>query len=153
VRAIAIVKHIKPDIKALIIGDGPERSRVQMLIAELNLHTNVHILSHVEDHADLYSLMKASKMLVLPSVREGFGLVAVEANAAGIPVITTSHEDNAAKDLIHEGVNGLLSETNPESVAEKIVEVLHTGESMNPRWGIEQYDWQFVTKKLEKVFS
>jgi len=153
VRAIAIVKKVKPMIKTLIIGDGPEKSRVQMLIDELGLHTNVHVLSHVEDHADLYSLMKASKMLVLPSVREGFGLVAVEANAAGIPVITTSHEDNAAKDLIHEGINGLLSEADPESVAEKILEVLETRQGMKPGWKIEQYDWQTVTKKLEQAFS
>lgn len=153
VRAIAIVKKVKPMIKALIVGDGPERSSVQALVNQLGLHDNVRMLSRVADHADVYSLMKASQMLVLPSVREGFGIVVVEAHAAGIPVITTSHEDNAAKDLIREGVNGILAEADPESIAEKILEVLKTRETMKPREGIERYNWNYVAKKIENVFA
>jgi len=153
VKAIAIVKSAKPDILCNIIGDGPEKSDVINLILELKLQDNVRVLDMVDEYEDLYGLMKASKMLVLPSVREGFGLVAVEAFAAGLPVITTSHEDNAARELIKEGVNGFLVEPDEKSIAEKIMQLLHIGKTMKPMHGIEQYDWQAVVQNMEQVLD
>jgi len=44
--------------------------------------------------------MKSSKVFVLPSTREGFGIVVIEANTRGIPVIAINHKDNATRDLI-----------------------------------------------------
>jgi glycosyltransferase involved in cell wall biosynthesis len=96
--------------------------------------------------------MKSSKMLVLPSIREGFGLVVVEANAAGIPVITTNHTDNAAKDLIVEGVNGLLTYPAVEDIAKNIIQLLRSHEQMRPQENIEKYDWSIIVKKLEKIY-
>jgi len=153
IRAIALVKEKRPSIQALIVGEGPERERLCDLIDVLDLHACVRIEPHVARNDEIYGLMKASKMLVLPSVREGFGLVAVEAHAAGIPVITTSHAHNAAKDLITEGVNGLIADADSESIAEKIMEVFATREQMKPQWNIEQYDWQIVIDKIQHVFS
>ena len=62
----------------------------------------------MEKHEDVYSLMKSSKVFVLPSTREGFGISVIEANACGIPVITVRHENNASKDLIQVGRTDLF---------------------------------------------
>lgn len=148
VKAVAIVKKIKPNIICKIIGDGPEKFNLELLIKKLRVMGNIQIIDSIEDNNDLYSTMKASKMLVLPSVREGFGLVVVEANAAGIPVITTSHQNNAAKDLIDEGVNGLLVEPEAASLADGIIHILNNGGTMEPKKGIEKYDWNFVMRKI-----
>jgi glycosyltransferase involved in cell wall biosynthesis len=153
VAAIARVKETVPDIRCKIIGTGPERKLISKLISKLSLKENIQMIERVERHEDLYGLMKASKMLVLPSVREGFGLTVIEANAAGIPVITTSHENNAAKDLILEGVNGLLVEPNETDIAKKIIQLLNRGADMDVRRDIEQYDWSRVVKHLEQAIG
>jgi glycosyltransferase involved in cell wall biosynthesis len=153
VNAIKILKESYSDISALIVGDGPERASIIKLIAKLDLKENITLLGSVDGHENLYGLMKASKMLVLPSTREGFGLVLVEANAAGIPVITTRHQDNAAKELVSEGVNGFLSEPTPEAIAEKIEYILTSQTKLHPRAGIEKYDWPVIVQSLEKAFA
>ena len=50
----------------------------------------------MENYDDLIGYMKSSKVFVLPSTREGFGMVVIEANACGIPVVTINHPMNAA---------------------------------------------------------
>jgi glycosyltransferase involved in cell wall biosynthesis len=153
IKAIGIVRYSFPDILCKIVGDGPERKNIEMLIHRFRLEKNIHMLNLVNDHQGLYGLMKASKMLVLPSTREGFGLVAIEANAAGIPVITTSHEDNAAKDLIHEGHNGFLVEPNARNIADKIMYIMKNPKKMRSMENIEQYDWHFVAEQARRVFE
>lgn len=153
IKAIAEIKKTLPHITCHIVGNGPEKSSLKKMIRELSLRDNVKILDTVREERDLYGLMKASKMLVLPSVREGFGLVVVEANAAGLPVITTSHKDNAAKDLIQEGVNGFLTELNAECLAEKIIQILQTRDTMEPKRGIEEYDWKEVVQNLKRSLA
>ena len=62
----------------------------------------------LEHTRDVYGLIKSSSVFVLPSVREGFGIVVVEALACGVPVITTDHPDNQARLLVEDGVTGWL---------------------------------------------
>ena len=71
----------------------------------------------------VYSIMKSSKVLVLPSTREGFGIIAIEANACGIPVITTTHENNATKELIKDGENGTLINLDDKELAKAILTI------------------------------
>ncbi len=54
----------------------------------------------MENYDDLIGYMKSSKVFVLPSTREGFGIVVIEANACGLPVVVVDHEMNAATDLV-----------------------------------------------------
>jgi glycosyltransferase involved in cell wall biosynthesis len=153
VKAIRIVKRTKPEVTSIIVGDGPERPALDRLVRELDLEHTVQIITAVENHDELYALMKASKMLVLPSVREGFGLVVVEALAAGIPVISTAHPDNAAKDLIQDGVNGYLVEPTAEDIARKILMVLNNGTHLHPEVGIERYEWNAVVRELTEAWG
>lgn len=141
-----------PGITCKIIGSGPEKKRLDDLILNLQLNDNVKILGNIEHCQDLYGLMKSSKILVLPSVREGFGLVVIEANAAGLPVITTRHKNNAAKDLIVDGVNGLFAEPDPRSIADKIIQALAAKGTMRPKKDIDSYSWQVVTDRIEQIF-
>jgi glycosyltransferase involved in cell wall biosynthesis len=152
IRAIAIARATHPTLSCLIVGNGPEKPRLQQLVTELNLGDHVRLMNFVQNHRDLYSLMKASKVFVLPSIREGFSITVVEANAAGLPVITTSHPDNAARDLIREGENGCLVEPTAEALADAIIRVLG-GVGLEPTKNIERYDWNVVTKAVEKALK
>ena len=68
--------------------------------------------------------MRRAMCMLLTSRREGYGLVVVEAAARGTPSVVVAGEDNAATELIDEGVNGTIARrADPESVAEAIVRV------------------------------
>jgi glycosyltransferase involved in cell wall biosynthesis len=157
IRSVKLVKRTKPDIRCLIVGNGPERPRLEALVIELKLEQNVTFFNFMEDHNELYSLMKSSKMFVLPSVREGFGLVVVEANACGIPVITTRHEHNAAGDLIVEGRNGYLAELDIKHLARQIRTVLRVqgvlDAPMAPTEYVKQYTWNYAAESIEKMLA
>jgi glycosyltransferase involved in cell wall biosynthesis len=156
IQAVALVKPTKPEVSCIIVGQGPERPVLETLVQELEVQSNVTFFNTIKDNVELYGLMKASKMLVQPSIREGFGLVVVEANACGIPVITTSHAQNAARDLIVEGQNGLLTEVDATCLAEKILTILD-GPAMQPAQVLEerfgQYRWTSVVEQIEQVFG
>lgn len=155
IRAIAIVRKDNPHIRTTIVGEGPEKPHLQALIKKLHLSRNVKLIDFVKEDSELYGLMKTSRMFVLPSVREGFGLVVVEANACGIPVITTSHLDNAARNLIIEGQNGYVIEPDYKALAKKINEILsdRVGGVDNSEIikSVERFDWSDVAKDIEKV--
>lgn len=153
IKAVAIVKNSIPHIKCKIIGNGPERLKLVQVVNKLKLQENIEMIKNIEKHSSLYGLMKASKMLVLPSAREGFGLVVVEANACGLPVVTINHPQNAARDLICEGVNGFIAELSEKNIAKKILKIIQIREAMNPKKGIEKYDWCVIMGNIKKIFA
>jgi glycosyltransferase involved in cell wall biosynthesis len=99
-------------------------------------------------------MMCASKVFVLPSEREGFGIVVTEANAAGIPVVTVDMPDNAAKYLIEQGENGLVCELSPEAIATAIETLLHDRKPASYYAAFsEKYDWKNIIPQMEEVYG
>jgi glycosyltransferase involved in cell wall biosynthesis len=82
--------------------------------------------------------MRRALCLLLPSVREGYGLVVVEAAARGTPSIVVAGPDNAAVELIEDGVNGFVcASSEPEAIAAAIVRVHAAGRELRAstaRW-------------------
>lgn len=155
IRAIASVKETITNIKCVIIGDGPERSMLELLVHDLHLERNVSFLGLLDDSQVVFSHLKASKVFVLPSVREGFGIVLLEANACGLPVITVKHPQNAASDLIIDGENGFLSELNKEDLTGKIMIALERTRDMS-RGCVQyskQYDWERIVDMIEDAYK
>lgn len=97
--------------------------------------------------------MKSSKILVLPSSREGFGMVVLEANACGLPVLTVDEPQNAAQHLIREGINGVITEASAESIAKGISELLESKDTLEPERDIARYDWRNITAEIRSVFA
>src|SRR5207249_520260 len=104
-------------VSCLIVGDGPERVRLRRLSAELGLASSVTFAGHLPGSRDVLAAMKSARVLVLPSRREGFGMVVLEANACGLPVITIRHPANAAAELVHNGRNGWVVAADPGELA------------------------------------
>jgi glycosyltransferase involved in cell wall biosynthesis len=153
-RAVAIAAAQEQAITCLIVGEGPERQRLQTLSRQLGITGNVRFLDFLPGD-EIYGVMKSSGVFVLPSKREGFGLVVIEANACGLPVITVRHPDNAARHLIIEGENGLLCDLDPADLAKGIQEVLSRRPSMRPRQTLESVrasrDWDQVARRVAGV--
>jgi glycosyltransferase involved in cell wall biosynthesis len=154
IEAVDKLRSERPDIRCVIIGTGPEKEHLLTLIAAHGLESNVSIRPFLDDEGDLFALMKAARVFVLPSVREGFGLVALEATACGTPVVTTDHEDNAARDLIVSGRNGLLCSPDDADIAAKVREILDSSEFSDRaeiRSTAAAFDWDVVEEAYEKA--
>lgn len=152
------IAHLKDEGKKLsctIIGEGPDSTRLQNIAKKQHIEKQISWLGFIEDSKDVYAYMKASKVFVQPSKREGFGIVAVEANACGVPVVTTNYADNATKDLIHSDVNGYVSKPTTADLADKISLVLSSADKLS-KSSIEQskmFSWATLSRQLEKVYK
>ena len=125
--AVALARAEIPDLRAAILGDGPERSEVLRLAGELGLEAVVDAPGFVATEVVERSMARALCMM-LPSRREGYGLVVIEAAARGTPSVVVAGEDNAAVELVDDGVNGLVAASaSPEDLAAAIVRVSDGG--------------------------
>jgi glycosyltransferase involved in cell wall biosynthesis len=108
VAAVARARQFVPDLRGLVFGDGPERARVLGAIAEEGLEGIVEAPGFA-DPTEVEAAMRRALCLVLPSEREGYGMVVVEAASRGTPSIVVPALDNAAVELVEDGVNGVLA--------------------------------------------
>jgi glycosyltransferase involved in cell wall biosynthesis len=125
--AIAMAREQVPDLRAEIYGDGPERERILREITSLGLDGAVTAPGFVD--TDVLEEARATALcLVLPSAREGYGLVVLEAVARGVPVVVAAGPDNAAIELVEDGVNGAVAPSAAhEDLASAIVRVQEAG--------------------------
>lgn len=70
--------------------------------------------------------MKAARVAVFPTAREGFGIAVLEAIACGVPVVTTSAPDNLARHLVARSATGVVRDPSAEAIAEAVRAVLET---------------------------
>jgi len=155
IKAVELVRKEIPDVKCMIIGDGPEKRVLEKLATDLEMDNNIKFTGFLENHDDVISCMKSSKVFVLPSTREGFGIVALEANACGLPVVTVNHRRNAACDFITDDENGFICELSEGEIAERILVAIDKKEDMG-RKCIEisrKYDWDRMADLTEEVYK
>ena len=86
IRGFALFAQRHSDVEFSLVGDGPERARLEALIQELGVGNCVHLQKWMP-RSELLVLMRASDVFLFPSLRDGGGAVVVEALAAGKPVI------------------------------------------------------------------
>lgn len=152
VKAISKYNRLHGNISCLIIGNGPERKRIMTLAQSLDVSGCITFKEFLPNHDDLFSYMKSSRMLVLPSLREGFGMVVIEARACGIPAIVLDNPDNAAVDLISDK-NGKRIHNNETELANAIYEYMtHAPQRENLSSSAEEYSWDAIVKSLEAVY-
>lgn len=154
-RAIMLIRAEYPTFKVGIIGDGPQKKELETFTRAQGLQKNVEFLGFLESFEDVIAILKSSRLLAFPSKREGFGMVVLEANAAGIPVVTVDAPFNASKDLIVPGKNGYLSAPTTEDLAEKILLAWENSYRMK-RSSLsiaKKYDWGNISRKLERYYK
>jgi glycosyltransferase involved in cell wall biosynthesis len=123
VPAIAAALADAPELRAELYGDGPERAQVLARVEELGLGAVVAVPGFVSP-ARIDAALRGALCLLLPSRREGYGLVVVEAAARGTPSVVVADPDNAATELIEQGVNGFVAPSaSPADLAEAILRV------------------------------
>jgi glycosyltransferase involved in cell wall biosynthesis len=134
---VAEARRRLPELRAKVFGDGPEREAVLRTIGELGVSDAVEAPGFVAAD-EVESAMREALCLLLPSRREGYGLVVVEASAAGTPSIVVRDPDNAATELIAEGENGFVAPSaDAEDLAAAILRVHEAGDALRRSTG----DW------------
>lgn len=122
VEAIKFAKQGKPDIKLLIVGNGPEKKNLELQIVNYELQKNVSFSGWLETTSDVARADNSAKIFINPSFNEGGPRVVLEAMACGLPIITT--KVGLMHDLIRDGENGLFTDWDPLVMAEDILRLL-----------------------------
>lgn len=128
IEAFAAIRESYADATLTIVGSGPERAHLEAQCEALHISPWVRFLGQILNASVLEELAK-HQFFILPSVREGFGIVYLEAMAAGCITIGTQGE--GISDFIRNGENGyLVPPDSPQSIAQTVLHCLdHPEES------------------------
>jgi hypothetical protein len=155
IKAMSRLRDKYPDIQYLIIGDGNQRETLENLSKETGLENHIKFLGRMP-HRSVLQYMKDCDVFSLPSWKEGFGVVYLEAMACGKPVIGCKGE--GIEDFVENKKNGLLVEPqNVDSLVEAIdflltnpEEAKEIGEEAQERV-FKKYSWKGnVAKTISK---
>jgi glycosyltransferase involved in cell wall biosynthesis len=145
VPAVARARERLSELRAEIFGDGPDRDHVLRQIDEHGLEDAVSAPGFVTAERVADSL-RGALCLVLPSRREGYGLVVVEAAAVGTPSIVVQEPDNAATELVVDGENGFVATSaGPEELARLILSVHERGSALR------RSTWEWYTRNAPRL--
>jgi glycosyltransferase involved in cell wall biosynthesis len=135
--AIAAARERIPALRCLILGDGPDTEATREIVRQLGLTEIVELPGKVV-HDEVLRRVAAGSCLLHPSEREGYGLVVVEAVSVGTPAIVVRGGENAATELVEDGVNGFVVESaEPRAIADGIVRVITAGRGLRA----SAFDW------------
>ena len=148
--AIAAAREHIPDLRLVILGTGPSSEAVRAKVRRVGGESWTDFPGFVSE-AELDRLMHGALALANPSRREGYGLVVVEANAHGTPVVLVADEGHAATELIEDGVNGVVSPTTrPADLARAIRDVADGGDDLR-RSSRAWYDTAVGTRTIRRT--
>lgn len=145
VRALPEVLRDVPDARLLIVGDGPDADRLRRLVRDHGLADRV-ILAGGHPHSAMPAFYAAADVFAMPSRSrrgglevEGLGIVYLEAQAAGLPVVVG--RSGGAPDAVRDGGTGFVVDgTDPHDVATRLIELL-ADPVRRRRMGAEGPDW------------
>ena len=138
-----------------IIGDGPDRLALQQQARTLGIDAYVEFLTDVSEQKELYSLIKASRLFVSLSTREGFGIAVLEAIACGSAVLTTDAPDNLAQHLAKRYTRGFVCDTSVKEVTSTVERILAqpTPDNSSTDSWVAEYSWETMVDLVVDVYS
>jgi glycosyltransferase involved in cell wall biosynthesis len=122
IEAFAAFHRTVPTARLVVIGDGPERPRLEAMAVQLGLHHAIEFTGALP-HREVVTRIGSSHVFALPSVRESLGTVYFEAMSQGVPVIATVGEGIA--DFIADGTDGFLVRPDDPAPVVQLLRALH----------------------------
>ena len=98
-----------PRLRVAVVGDGPERARAERFVRDHGLEQVVSFLGRL-DRAEILEVFANTDLFLQPSVKESFGLAALEARSAGLPIIARSQ--TGTTQFVRDGAEGLLADSD-----------------------------------------
>ena len=142
------------DTKLLLVGDGPERARLEQISRNSIFSKNIFFLGSLKSTKEVLNI---SDLFILPSSKESFGLSALEAMACGVPVIAS--DSGGIPEVISHGESGLLNSVGDTYQMTKNALKLLSNESLLERFKTNAYkqamkfDIEVILPKYEKLYE
>lgn len=155
IRAFAQVRQRLPDARLVIIGDGPEHANLKTLAHTLGLGASCQLLGALPSDDEVRAWYYRADLFCLPSVQEGFGIVFLEAMAAGLPIVATTAA--AIPEVVPHGMAGLLVPPADVTALADALTTLLGDSSLRQRYGsfgrdyVAQFDWMRVAEQFLAV--
>jgi len=149
----ANLRKIRP-VKMLMVGDGPERHKMEDLSRELKVCDDVSFLGKLKSVVQISAL---ADVFILPSETESFGLAALEAMASGVPIIATNA--GGLPEVIEHGVSGFLSNVgDTDDMVTNVLKIIDSKESIakfkaNAKNQALKFDIQNVLPMYEELYK
>jgi len=147
--------HAQIPAKLLLVGEGPELGEVRELVDSLHLSDEVYFLGNQDDVAPLYN---AAHLFFLPSQKESFGLVALEAMASGVPVIAS--RAGGIPEVVTDGETGFLSDVGDiDSMATNAIRLLQDADlhrrmsEAARRRAVDQFRLETKVEEYESLYG
>ena len=156
INAFKIVNQKRKDIKLYLLGDGPDKEKIENMIRNKNLQEYIKLLGAKKNP---YPWIKNSKLLVHSSRYEGFGLVLVEALILDKVVISTNCKVGPREILDNGKYGSLVKVGDYDSMAQEILELLQEDSIKRERYltnideSIERFDKRNIIKQIERVLD
>ena len=156
-KAFKQILHSFPNYQMLIIGNGHKiyLKSLKKLAVKLRIHKKVTFCGYLDQKTKVNYLKKA-KIILIPGIREGWGLVATEAQATGcVPI---SYDIPGLRDSIQNNVNGLLVKSNPDSLSKAAIALL-TNDSLrshlakNSFMHAQKFSWENTYEDFREVLD
>lgn len=156
IEALPKVRWGYHDAKLLICGGG-QREHLVNLAAYLGMERHVYFAGFVPDE-DLMKIYAVSDIACFPSLYEPFGIVALEAMAAGLPVVVS--DAGGLPEVVENGVTGITTYAgNPNSLADGLLKLLHEPETASHLVAaaharvLETFNWETIAAQTEAVYE
>jgi glycosyltransferase involved in cell wall biosynthesis len=152
-QAFALIRERVPSARLRVVGDGPEHAKLRTLAQQLDITPKVTFLGSIGDD-EVKREYAQCDIFCLPSVQEGFGIVFLEAMAAGKPVVSTTAA--AIPEVVQHGRTGILVPPGDVRSLAGALFVLLTDDERRERYGaagrqrVEMYDWRRVVEQFLK---
>ncbi len=154
IKAISEIKN--PQIQLVLIGQGSERSNLEKYTQELSITERVRFIGEVNNQ-EVPKYLKAADCFCLPSLKEGFGIVILEAMAVGVPVIAS--QVGGIPDIVQNEKNGLLVPAKASyAISKAILELQKTPTltqtlTQNALQTLKNYNWDTITEQLYQLYQ
>jgi glycosyltransferase involved in cell wall biosynthesis len=139
--SVALLHASGLPVTCRVIGDGPLRDDLHARARALGIEAFVDFRHDVWEQKEVYALMKAARVAVFPTTREGFGIAVLEAIACGLPVLTTSAPDNLAQYLVVRASAGVVCPPTAADITDALRSLLASRDDPSAKAPTDQDAW------------
>jgi glycosyltransferase involved in cell wall biosynthesis len=156
ISAFSRIKDTAPEVKLLIVGDGPYRAELEKLAQQTDCHSSI-LFSGQRNQDEVIDTLSATDIFVNPSYSEGLPTSVMEAASIGLPIIAT--DVGGTREIIADYKTGILIKAaNTSQLEQKLRELLTNTQlrkelGANARIFVEQkFNWEKIAELVESVY-